>query len=181
MKRSASTAGQRRMEVVVQIVRPKNTSMARATASVGGVDRNHRAADVLTVLQRLMRNSRNGRDEVRREWRLTCIELNHPKTDIHRKFSPRPLDHQATPCWSGFGSLELHCPKRTLNAIKTGFVTAKWSCKRLRNAISRLIETNPSHPASSETAIDVKTTILKRRLGEITPLKRQRSLDLKLE
>ena len=97
MKRSASTAGQRRMEVVAQTVRPKNTSMAQATASVGGVDRNHRAADVLTVLQRLMRNSRNGRDEVRREWRLTCIELNHPKTDIHRKFSPRPMTIRPRP------------------------------------------------------------------------------------
>ena len=56
MRRSASTAGQRRMEVVAPTVRPKNTSMAQATASVGGVDRNHQEADALTALQRLMRN-----------------------------------------------------------------------------------------------------------------------------
>ena len=37
MKRSASTAGQHRMEVVAQTVRPKNTNMAQAPASVGGV------------------------------------------------------------------------------------------------------------------------------------------------
>lgn len=58
MRRSASTAGQRRMEVVAPTVRPKNTGMAQATASAGGVDRSHLEADALTALQRLMKSRR---------------------------------------------------------------------------------------------------------------------------
>jgi len=56
-KRSASTAGQRRTEVVALTAPQKSISTVRGRVSVDGADQNPQEADVLTVLQRLMRNS----------------------------------------------------------------------------------------------------------------------------